>query len=199
VHTTSDQIEHLTKATKGGLNWAQTARNMHDTHIARTLMELLKKGEQGAQVRTGVLGQVCACISRQTDDMEESWEDQIDSYADIPEAMPLQGFEWQTEFALRPFNGESITFIKKMEAFARQFTEIGCDVRACVCVCVCVSPGRACTDACVCVCVRRVCVLCVRPCWWMPCTGLHVLHTCAYAPQGRASSGELQAIGFGGR
>jgi hypothetical protein len=124
VHTTSDQIEHLTKATKGGLNWAQTARNMHDSHIARTLMELLKKGEAEAE---------------ETDDMEESWEDQIDSYADIPEAMPLQGFEWQTEFALRPFNGESITFIKKMEAFARQFTETSHKVRACVCVCVCVT------------------------------------------------------------
>ena len=88
---------------------------------------------------TGLLGQVCACISRQTDDREESWEDQIDSYADIPEAMPLQGLLWQTEFALRPFNGESITFGKKMEAFGEQFTDTTSEVRACVCVCVCVT------------------------------------------------------------
>jgi len=121
-------------------------------------MELLKKDEGGAEDPSLLLCQVCACISRQTDDMEESWEDQIDSYADIPEAMPLQGFEWQTEFALRPFNGESITFIKKMETFAKQFTDTT-----------------------------------------SKCTGLHVLHTCAYAPQGGASSGKLQAIGFGGR
>ena len=105
VNTTSDQIEYLSKATKGGLNWAQTARNMHDTHIERTRMGLLRKERnKEPEERTGVLGQVCACISRQSDDMEESWADQIDSYADIPEAMALQGSGWQTEFALRPFN-----------------------------------------------------------------------------------------------
>ena len=73
MHTTSDQIEHVTKATKGGLNWSQTARNMHDSHMARTLMGVLeKKSDEEPEERTGLVGQVCACISRQTDDMEES-------------------------------------------------------------------------------------------------------------------------------
>jgi hypothetical protein len=101
---------------------------------------LEKKSDEEPEERTGLLGQLCACISRQqTDDGEESWEDQVDSYADIPEAMPLQGSLWQTEFALKAFDGAPITFIKKMEAFTRQFADTTSKVRACVCVCVCVT------------------------------------------------------------
>lgn len=140
MNTTSDQIEYLSKATKGGLNWAQTARNMHDTHIQRTLEGVLRKeSDKPPEERTGVLGQLYACISRQTDEKEESWADQIDGYADIPEAMAHQGFTWQTEFALLPFNGESISFAKKNEAFQEQFTDTTSKVRACVCVCVCIT------------------------------------------------------------